>query len=232
MVTKMIEKEENEYPVWIKNDVKISKNFSNAEEMRGHLRHIALPHSMHSYSELRDEILNSNYGKKSGSNENDKNGRSTSSTSPSHSSHSASHLSSAAPTSSISLTSSSSVNYPSISTSTNPASATTTGGPVPDTFIRSSTSNSTSGPSTFTNLSVFNFDCLNSLSSITSSDDQNLKSVRLFFDKIKTGTERGKRKKLFDSIAIPGSSLFVFFVIYLFILFVYLFYFIYLFIYY
>lgn len=53
----LIEKEESEFPRWVKDGNKITKYSSNAEEIRTHLRHIVLPHSIHSYQQLRQELL-------------------------------------------------------------------------------------------------------------------------------------------------------------------------------
>ena len=57
LVMSMLEKEESEIPQWIKDGSKAMKGGSNAEEMRNHLRHIVLPHSVHSYQQLRQVLL-------------------------------------------------------------------------------------------------------------------------------------------------------------------------------
>lgn len=53
----MLEKEESGFPQWIKEGSKAMKGGSSAEEMRTHLRHIVLPHSIHSYQQLRQVLL-------------------------------------------------------------------------------------------------------------------------------------------------------------------------------
>jgi hypothetical protein len=56
-VTSLLEKEESGVPQWIKDGSKAMKGGSSAEEMRNHLRHIVLPHSIHSYQQLRQVLL-------------------------------------------------------------------------------------------------------------------------------------------------------------------------------
>ena len=56
-MTKLIQKEEDDYPEWMRNENKITKNCSTAGEIRSHLRHIVLPHSLHSYQQLRSDLF-------------------------------------------------------------------------------------------------------------------------------------------------------------------------------
>lgn len=56
LVNDVIKKEESEFPEWIRNDNKVTRGSSSANEMRGHLRHVVFPHSLHSYQKLHEEF--------------------------------------------------------------------------------------------------------------------------------------------------------------------------------
>lgn len=53
----LIEKEESEAPTWIKEGSNVSKNSSTTDQIKSHLRHIVIPHSIHSYQQLRKDLL-------------------------------------------------------------------------------------------------------------------------------------------------------------------------------
>lgn len=61
----LIEKEESEAPTWIKEGSNVSKNSSTTDQIKSHLRHIVIPHSIHSYQQLRKDLLS---GRNSNSN--------------------------------------------------------------------------------------------------------------------------------------------------------------------
>jgi hypothetical protein len=88
----LIEKEESEAPAWIKEGSNVSKNSSTTDQIKSHLRHIVIPHSIHSYQQLRKDLLsNSNSNSNSNSDGNgdaveDTGGPSSSSSSSSSSS--------------------------------------------------------------------------------------------------------------------------------------------------
>ena len=148
LISKLIEKEEKDLPSWIKNEIKITKNSSTADEMRSHLRHIVLPHSLHSYEQLRTELLkiDAKNDSKNDSKNNDKNNEKNDF-----------------------------INEKEI-----------------ETVKIESTENSVEKPAIIELSSDLNM--LSSISSITTADKKNIKKVRDFFCKIKSGSEEGKNK--------------------------------------
>ena len=146
LISKLIEKEEKDLPSWIKNEIKITKNSSTADEMRSHLRHIVLPHSLHSYEQLRTELLKNDA--KNDSKNTDKNEKNEKNDF---------------------------INEKEI-----------------ETVKIESTENSVEKPAIIELSSDLNM--LSSISSITTADKKNIKKVRDFFCKIKSGSEEGKNK--------------------------------------
>ena len=136
MVTQLIQKEEDDYPQWMRNENKITKNSSTAGEIRSHLRHIVLPHSLHSYQQLRNDLF-----------KNEK-----------------------------------------IINTSNTENASITENEI---MKKINKDKKILKPETFAST---DFSMITSLSSITTSDSNNLNKVRNFFDKIKSGSEEGKKK--------------------------------------
>lgn len=71
LVSKVVDNEEDNFPTWLRNENKITKNSSTADEIRGHLRHIVLPHSLHSYQQLRCQLSKTEIVDKSTNNRNE-----------------------------------------------------------------------------------------------------------------------------------------------------------------
>ena len=136
MVAQLIQKEEDDYPQWMRNENKITKNSSTAGEIRSHLRHIVLPHSLHSYQQLRNDLF-----------KNEK-----------------------------------------IINTSNTENASITENEI---MKKINKDKKILKPETFAST---DFSMITSLSSITTSDSNNLNKVRNFFDKIKSGSEEGKKK--------------------------------------
>ena len=134
-VTKLIQREEDDYPQWMRNENKITKNSSTAGEIRSHLRHIVLPHSLHSYQQLRNDLFKNEKIINTSNTEN------------------------------------ASITENEIMKKINKDKK----------ILKSETFAST------------DFSMITSLSSITTSDSNNLNKVRNFFDKIKSGSEEGKK---------------------------------------
>lgn len=82
-VLELIEKEESESPAWIKEGSIVSKNSSTTDQIKSHLRHIVLPHSIHSYELLKRGLLNNSDGNGNGDRVEDAGSSSSSSSSSS-----------------------------------------------------------------------------------------------------------------------------------------------------
>ena len=135
----VIEKEESDSPAWIKEGSSVSKNSSTTDQIKSHLRHIVLPHSIHSYQQLKIGLLGDRNGNGNGSRVED-----------------ASSSSSSSSSSSLTL------------------------GPGPTSGI----SDGADGMIGST---------LGSLSAVTSSNSKNSGIVKMFFDRVKSDSNRGDR---------------------------------------
>ena len=140
IVLGLIEKEESESPAWIKEGNSVSKNSSTTDQIKSHLRHIVLPHSIHSYELLKRGLLSNSDGNGNGDR-------------------------------------------------------------IEDAGSSSSSSSLTHGPGTTLALSEgadgMIGSAVGSLSAVTSSNSKNNSIVRMFFDRVKSDSNRGEVIYLF-----------------------------------
>lgn len=142
IVLGLIEKEESESPAWIKEGSSVSKNSSTTDQIKSHLRHIVLPHSIHSYELLKRGLSSNRDGNGNGDRVEDAGSSASSSSS------------------------------------------------------FSSSSSLTLGPGTTLALSEgadgMIGSAVGSLSAVTSSNSKNNSIVRMFFDRVKSDSNRGE----------------------------------------